>query len=167
MLDLEAFFIHYDWIRPWRDKLRKTFAMNPVCCRWRPPADAVVIHLRDFVANEPGWRPIAANPCLDSHTTYSGPNVRPSVRPSIRPSIRASVSLSVRLPMGVHARAHVHACGQAGGPAGGIVVWGLKGGWRAGVHEDMYRFWNTTTSLPCQYGLFANRALLLLSWSLT
>lgn len=52
VLSLEAFFIHGDWMRDWKDKIREWFAMNELCCHAQPPEDAVVIHVRDFEPND-------------------------------------------------------------------------------------------------------------------
>jgi hypothetical protein len=45
---LKAFFVHYDWMRDWGKEYRHWLAMDPSCCPQQPPADAVVIHMRDF-----------------------------------------------------------------------------------------------------------------------
>jgi hypothetical protein len=48
VLSLEAFFIHDDWMRGWKNEIREWFTMSEACCHKQPPDDAVVIHVRDF-----------------------------------------------------------------------------------------------------------------------
>lgn len=45
---MNAFFIHYDWMKAQLKAIRQQFAFNPDCCLNTPPEDAVVFHLRDF-----------------------------------------------------------------------------------------------------------------------
>lgn len=49
VLNLSAFFVHYDWIhRLGTDKLKKWLTPHASCCQHIPPENAVVIHIRDF-----------------------------------------------------------------------------------------------------------------------
>lgn len=50
IVNLQAFFIHGDWMRGWERQIREWFEMNDSCCPTQPPEDAVVIHVRNFEA---------------------------------------------------------------------------------------------------------------------
>jgi len=49
VLDLRAFFIHFDWMSGWMDQIVDWLRIDPSCCTTPAPSkDAVVIHIRDF-----------------------------------------------------------------------------------------------------------------------
>eukprot|EP00592_Proboscia_alata_P026320 CAMPEP_0194450704 /NCGR_PEP_ID=MMETSP0176-20130528/130879_1 /TAXON_ID=216777 /ORGANISM="Proboscia alata, Strain PI-D3" /LENGTH=370 /DNA_ID=CAMNT_0039278035 /DNA_START=154 /DNA_END=1263 /DNA_ORIENTATION=- len=55
VLHLRAFFIHGQWLHPLktRKRMQEWFFMNPSCCQTPPPSpDTVVIHIRDFEAED-------------------------------------------------------------------------------------------------------------------
>lgn len=54
LLHLQAFFIHYDWMQDWIPQINRWTRINPECCRTTVvPDNAVVLHWRDFSAEDP------------------------------------------------------------------------------------------------------------------
>jgi hypothetical protein len=57
VVSMEAFFIHYDWMKDYMPRIRKWLTISPECCLHDPPPkDAVVIHVRDFDPQDVGYK---------------------------------------------------------------------------------------------------------------
>lgn len=53
VLNLAAFFIHFDWMGKWMEQISNWLRIDPSCCTSPPPSEnAVVIHVRDFDPGE-------------------------------------------------------------------------------------------------------------------
>lgn len=55
VISLQAFFIHYDWMKSWMPRIREWLEPSSSCCHHEPPDNAVVIHVRDFDPNDGGY----------------------------------------------------------------------------------------------------------------
>jgi hypothetical protein len=69
-IHLDGFYIHYDWIEPWLDRIRSDWLYmdHNKCCQHHPPANAIVIHIRNFKYYEdldPGFKPSVFIELLD------------------------------------------------------------------------------------------------------
>lgn len=61
IVSLSAFFVHYEWMRHHMDDMRHWFQINPACCPTHPPADAIVIHYRNFKEGDHGIKNVPWN----------------------------------------------------------------------------------------------------------
>lgn len=53
-LHLDAYFIHYEWMRPFMQEIREHWLNfnSQECCHHVPPGNAVVVHIRNFLPEE-------------------------------------------------------------------------------------------------------------------
>jgi hypothetical protein len=59
LIDLDAFFIHYNWIQ--LKSFQHWFEVDPSCCHRRPPKDSIVIHFRNFREGDHGIKNVPWN----------------------------------------------------------------------------------------------------------
>jgi len=72
VVDLQAFFIHYDWIRDWMPKIRQWHQISPECClQQEPPEDAVEMHVRDFKPTDGGYNGLTSSVYTDILNHYN------------------------------------------------------------------------------------------------
>ena len=48
VVNLDAFFIHFDWMNDWMDQISNWLQIDPSCCTATAPSADVTIHIRDF-----------------------------------------------------------------------------------------------------------------------
>jgi len=66
VVSMEAFFIHYDWMKDWMPRIREWLQMNPSCCQHTaPPDDAVVMHVRAFDPTESSYNGLTPSAYID------------------------------------------------------------------------------------------------------
>jgi hypothetical protein len=65
VVSMEAFFIHYDWMKEWMPRIRQWLSISPTCCQHDPPRNAVVMHVRDFNVEDGGYNGLKARVYTD------------------------------------------------------------------------------------------------------
>lgn len=73
VVSMQAFFIHYDWMKEWMPRIRQWLTISPDCCKHNPPSNAVVMHVRDFDVEDGGYNGLKPSVYVDilQHYRYS------------------------------------------------------------------------------------------------
>lgn len=74
VVSMEAFFIHYDWMKEWMPRIRQWLSISPKCCKHDPPPNAVVMHVRDFDIDDGGYNGLKASVYTDILQHYHDTN---------------------------------------------------------------------------------------------
>ena len=74
VVSMEAFFIHYDWMKEWMPRIRQWLSISPTCCKHDPPPNAVVMHVRDFDIDDGGYNGLKASVYTDILQHYRHTN---------------------------------------------------------------------------------------------